>query len=125
MVNLGEFLRATRAASIFARDGSGIVRVHVSEGDDDTPGKVAILSRAEEVGENQAEVEAKVEGGESKIAFNSKYLSDVLGVLEEGEVALETTTPSNPGRATAGRQRSVHPRCNAYVRSVVKYFKHF
>ena len=97
VVNLGEFLRATRAASIFARDGSGIVRVHVSEGDDDTPGKVAILSRAEEVGENQAEVEAKVEGGESKIAFNSKYLSDVLAVLEEGEVALETTTPSNPG----------------------------
>ena len=38
-----------------------------------------------------------VEGEESKIAFNSKYLIDVLGVLKEPKVALETTNPSSPG----------------------------
>ena len=32
-----------------------------------------------------------------KIAFNSKYLLDVLEVMSESEVALETTTPSSPG----------------------------
>ena len=62
-----------------------------------SPGKLLILSRAEEVGENQGEIDAKVDGGEAKIAFNSKYLADVLDVLEGGEVALETTTPSSPG----------------------------
>ena len=76
VVNLEEMLRATRTASIFARDGSGIVRVHISGGSDDAPGKLAILSRAEEVGENQGEVDAQVEGDEGKIAFNSQ--------LEEG-----------------------------------------
>ena len=96
-VNLAEFHRATRAASIFARDVSGIVRIHVLEGEDGSAGKVSVQSRAEEVGENQGEIEAKVEGGESKIAFNSQYLAEVLGILDEGEVALETTTPSSPG----------------------------
>ena len=56
-----------------------------------------ISSRSEEVGDNESEVDVKVEGEESKIAFNSKYLTDVLDVLESNEVALETTTPSSPG----------------------------
>ncbi len=97
VVGLDDFMKATRTASIFARDGSGIVRIQVAGGDNGNPGKLSILSRAEEVGENQGEIDAKVEGEEAKIAFNSKYLSDVLAVLSEEEVALETTTPSSPG----------------------------
>ena len=97
VVELEEFLRATRTASIFARDGSGIIRIQVTGGSNGSPGRLSISSRAEEVGENQGEIDAKVEGEESKIAFNSKYLSEVLDVLGKGEVALETTTPSSPG----------------------------
>ena len=61
------------------------------------PGKLNISSRAEEVGDNQGEIDAKVEGDEAKVAFNSKYLLDVLSVLDIDEVALETTTASSPG----------------------------
>ncbi|MBM3945645.1 MAG: DNA polymerase III subunit beta, partial [SAR202 cluster bacterium] len=93
VMDLGQFQRATRTASIFARDGSGIIRLQVAADD----GKVSISSRAEEVGENTGEVDAKVEGADSKIAFNSKYLNEVLDVLGSGEVALETTSPSSPG----------------------------
>ena len=49
------------------------------------------------MGENQDEVETVIEGDESKIAFNSKYLLEVLSVLDLGEIALETSTPSSPG----------------------------
>ena len=97
VVDLEEFLRATRTASIFARDGSGIVRVQVTAGSDGSAGRLSISSRAEELGENQGEIDANVEGGQAKIAFNSKYLAEVLDVLGKGEVALETTTPSSPG----------------------------
>ena len=97
VVDLEEFLRATRTASIFARDGSGIVRVQVSGGPNGDPGKVSVSSRAEELGDNQGEIDARVEGEEAKIAFNSKYLAEVLDVLGKGEVALETTTPASPG----------------------------
>lgn len=107
VVNLSEFLRATRSASIFARDGSGIIRLQImpSEG----AGKIAISARAEEIGDNLGEIDATVEGEEAKIAFNSKYLVDVLGVLTEEEVALETTTSSSPGVIRpVGKENYIH-----------------
>ena len=91
------FTQATRAAATFARDGSGIVRLNVTAGENGTEGKLAVSSRAEELGENVGEIDATVEGDDSKIAFNSRFLSDVLDVLGDDEVALETTTPSSPG----------------------------
>ena len=42
-------------------------------------------------------MDAVVEGEEAKIAFNSRYLQDVLQVLDCAQVALETTSPSHPG----------------------------
>jgi len=42
VIDVAEFLRATRSASIFARDGSGIVRLQVTPGADGMPGKVTI-----------------------------------------------------------------------------------
>ena len=42
-------------------------------------------------------LDANVEGEESKIAFSSRYLTEVLAVLGRGEIALETTTASSPG----------------------------
>jgi DNA polymerase-3 subunit beta len=107
VVNLADFLRATRSASIFARDGSGIVRLQVMP--KDGKGKIAISARAEEVGDNVGEVDATVEGEETKIAFNGKYLVDVLGVLGEDEVAFEATTSSSPGvLRPVGKDNYVH-----------------
>lgn len=97
VVNLGELQRATRTASIFAKDGSGIVRIEVTPGAGGAPGKLTVSSRAEELGDNTGDIAAEVEGGDGKIAFNSRYLSDVLGVLNEEQVALEMTTSSSPG----------------------------
>jgi DNA polymerase-3 subunit beta len=96
-VDLSSMVQATRAASIFARDGSGIIRVIVSPGGDDGVGSVKVISRAEEVGSNENELDAKVEGEETKVAFNSKFLMDVLNVMNGDDVDLETTTPSSPG----------------------------
>ena len=91
--------RAARTAAIFARDGSNIIRLQIIPAGDGQPsGKVIISAKSEEVGDNQDEVEPDgIEGEESKIAFNSRYLLEVLSVLERGTVALETTTSSSPG----------------------------
>lgn len=97
VVDVSEFLRATKTASIFARDGSGIVRIVVAAGADVTPGKMTVSARSEELGDDVGEIDAVVEGGEAKIAFNGKYLTDVLSVLRESRVALEATSPSSPG----------------------------
>ena len=96
VISTPEFLRATRTSAIFARDGSGIVRLQITP-DGGATGKMSVSARSEQVGDNVGEIDAKVEGEAAKIAFNGKYLTDVLGVIHEGEIALETTTPSSPG----------------------------
>jgi len=99
VMDLPTVLRAARTASIFARDGSNIIRMHLMPAEADTePPKVEISARSEEVGDNEDTVDLdEIEGEEGKIAFNSRYLLDVLSVLEKGKVALETTTSSSPG----------------------------
>jgi DNA polymerase-3 subunit beta len=97
VVDVAQFLRAAKTASIFASDGGGIVRLVIAPGGELTPGKVTISARSEEIGDDVGEIDAIVEGEESKVAFNGKYLIDVLGVLHEAQVALETTNPSSPG----------------------------
>ncbi len=97
VVDVAQFLRASRTASIFARDGSGIVRLVVAPGGELKPGKLTVSARSEEIGDDVGEIDAAVEGEEAKIAFNGKYLIDALSVLREEQVALETTNPSSPG----------------------------
>jgi len=96
-MSLSEFAKATRTASIFAREGSAIVRLLIVPGEELAPGRIVLSARAEEVGDNVGEVDATVEGEEARIAFNSKYLSDVLGVLRQDRVVLEISSPSSPG----------------------------
>ena len=97
IIDVAEFLRAARTASIFARDGSGIVRLMINPGGDGAPGSMTVSARSEEIGDDVGEIDAIVEGEEAKIAFNGRYLIDVLSVLREDKVALETTNPSSPG----------------------------
>lgn len=94
-IAVDEFKREVRIAAIFARDGSGIIRLQIQPGDG-PHGQLTISARADEVGDNEGKVDVKLEGDASKIAFNSRYLQDVLGILN-GEVALEMTSPSAQG----------------------------
>ncbi|MDP6550347.1 MAG: DNA polymerase III subunit beta [Dehalococcoidia bacterium] len=99
VLDLPALLQAARTAAIFARDGSNIIRVQLVPTDGgEGKGKLLISARSEEVGDNEDEVDVDaIEGEEGKIAFNSRYLLDVLAVLERGKVSLETTTSSSPG----------------------------
>ena len=104
---VNDFNKAIRTASIFARDGRGIVRLVLNRGNQDTTGTVTVASRAEEVGENTGVIDAEIIGDipdsvgstdeESKIAFNSKYISDVLSIMQTQKVSLQISSPSSPG----------------------------
>jgi len=96
-IDVAEFLRAIKMAAIFARDGSGIARVIVTPGATVEAGKITISARADEIGDNVGEIDALVDGEAAKIAFNARYLADVLSVVKQAQVSLEVTTPSNPG----------------------------
>jgi DNA polymerase-3 subunit beta len=97
LLNTADFLRGTRRASIFARDSANVIRLAILPGDEAAPGHLTISATAAEIGDNEEEVDAIVEGEAVNVAFNARYLADVLGVLSTTQVTLETSSPDSPG----------------------------
>jgi DNA polymerase-3 subunit beta len=90
------FLAATRRASFFARDSANIIKVEVGGADGDASG-VTISAHAVDIGDNADTLEASIEGSPTTIAFNARYLTDVLSALEAEEAVLELSGPLAPG----------------------------
>jgi len=97
VVSSAAFLKACKQAEIFARDGSHIARLNITPGDELQPGSVEISAQSEETGSSEAVVEATIEGQPVLIAFNVRYLREVLDVVGTPNVALETTAAAAPG----------------------------
>jgi len=95
-----DFLRATRAAAVFARDNSNIVRLECSPAKDNAElalGSVLVKSTSAEMGDNEGNLDAVVDGDDTQIAFNGRYLRDALEAIDTPEVLLQITGPSSPG----------------------------
>ena len=98
VVYTGELLRACKRAAIFARDASGSARILVRPADNPSdPGEVVIAGKSNERGDNTDMVDASVEGGELDISLNVEYLIDVLNVISDERVVLESSGPPGPG----------------------------
>ena len=103
VMNTGDFLKAVRIASFFARDGANIIRLELESG------RIRVSASAAEVGSNVGEVDAKIEGPAGQIAFNARYLAEALSVLGAPEVALEMQESDRPGvLRPAGRTDQLH-----------------
>lgn len=106
-----EFLTAVRRAGFFARDNNDVVRIEAKAGSDELmPGTVEVSATAAERGSSQSEIAAAVHGPEGKIAFNSRYLLDVLNVLRASRVMLGMN-----GSNQAGVVRSLESDAYSYV----------
>lgn len=97
------FQNAVRRASYFARDNNDVVRLTIHPGEEEfMPGSVEVSATAAERGSSQSFVDASVTGPETQIAFNARYLADVLGVLKNAQVMIGMN-----GANQAGVVRSV------------------
>jgi DNA polymerase-3 subunit beta len=91
-------LNAVRRASYFARDANDAIRFDVRpDADSGEPGLVEISAKAAERGDSQSFVDATIDGPEMQVAFNSRYLTDVLGVIRQGRVQLGLNGPNQAG----------------------------
>jgi DNA polymerase-3 subunit beta len=97
VLSTNAFLKACKQAEIFAREGSHIARINIVPGGELQPGKVEISGQSEETGSNQTEVDANIEGPTLLVAFNVRFLREVLDVMKTPDVALETTVETSPG----------------------------
>jgi DNA polymerase III subunit beta len=82
---------AVRACSVFAREAANIVKMSVEKD------KLVFSASASSVGENEIEVSGKSDGEENEIAFNARYLLELLSVLDEDSIVFEMNGPLNPG----------------------------
>lgn len=98
VVSTEEFRKACKSSDIIAREAAHTTRLKVKPGEDSlVPGHVIITATAAETGDNVAELDATIEGEAVEIAFNVKYLVDVLGIIDTPNVALETSASTSPG----------------------------
>lgn len=98
LVSTASLLKACKQAEIFAREGSNVARLDIKAANGDmTPGEVEISAVSEETGRNETIVEATVDGSGVLIAFNVKFLREVLEVVKTPNVALETSAANAPG----------------------------
>ena len=97
VLGTADFRKACRTAEIFARESSHTARVRVEPGDEITPGYAIVAATSAETGDNVAQIDASVDGDSIEIAFNVKYMTDVLNVIDTPQVALETTSAMEPG----------------------------
>ena len=88
-----ELLRAVRPAALIAHESANIVKLQI--GGDGEPG-ITVSANAE-IGDHVGQVEASVEGDGTTIAFNAKYLADVLTNVTAEQFALELQGPLAPG----------------------------
>lgn len=84
-VTLGrdELVRVTKLAALFARSVGGSIICETK-----SPNIFSVKSIANEFGENDSEIETKVEV-EGRVNLNSRFLIDALNVLEEKEIDFE------------------------------------
>ncbi len=90
-VSTKELLDRTRGVSIFARDSANVVRIKTEAGE------ISISANTSEVGSSEASVSAEIEGADIQIAFNSRYLLDVLALVGSDKVAMGFNGPLSPG----------------------------
>ena len=109
VLSTAEFRKACKTSDIFAREAAHTARLKIKPGGELEPGHVVISATAAETGDNVAELDATVDGDAVEVAFNVKYLVDVLNVIDSPNVALETSTPASPGVIRpVGREDFLH-----------------
>lgn len=90
-VKTDELSLVVRRVGLFARENNNNIKCTVTN-----DGKLTISTDETKVGEEKAELSAKVEGENNKIALNSQYLLDVLNFIQADEVTFELDDKLSP-----------------------------
>lgn len=99
-VNTKDLSKSLRVSDIFAREAANLVRISgTPPGKGDIDGELVVNSLSDS-GDNIATIPATIAGPEFTIAFNARYLQDVLGAIKTETVNLGITRAAAPGVVT-------------------------
>lgn len=86
-----DLTKAVKLASIYAREAANIIKFNYEEKD------LLVSASSAQLGENKTTVSVQKEGEGGEIAFNARFLLDLLAVFPEEEIAIELNGPLSPG----------------------------
>lgn len=91
IVDKEQLTQAVKTTSLFARGAANIVKIKVEKE------RLRLKAVTPQLGEEEDQVEAKIEGEEVEIAFNFRFLLDLLANFPDKELVLEASGPLAPG----------------------------
>ena len=85
-----DLIQAVKLASVFARDSANIVKLSIKNG------KLEFSTESQLSGRQKTKIEAKIDGEDLDIAFNYRFLEEILQAIEEEDVSIEFSGSSSP-----------------------------
>jgi len=98
LLSTSGLLKACKQAEIIAREGTNVARLNIiPDSDEASPGTLEISAQSEQTGNSEVLVDASVDGVPLLVAFNVRFLREVLEVIKSDNVWLETNAANTPG----------------------------
>ena len=98
-VSREDFIRTIRRVSILSYERVKMVKFRI------TPSSMEITSESPDMGTAREEVPVQYEGPEMTIGFNSNYLLDILGAMDDQEVLIKLLDESSPGEVRPAKEK--------------------
>lgn len=89
--NRAAFSAALNTAAVYAREGTGVVRLRTIENG------LVVSALADQLGAGEVQVDAEIEGPENKIAFNARYIREAIEAIDSERMTLDLTNSSAQG----------------------------
>lgn len=90
-IEVSEFSRLVKVASLFARESSGSVKLEIKP-----EGEVRVIAGDSEVGGNTSSAMCRVAGDDGEVSLNARYLQDALSVMKSKKVMFAISGKLNP-----------------------------
>ncbi|NLG98539.1 MAG: DNA polymerase III subunit beta [Chloroflexi bacterium] len=97
IVSTSSLLKACKQAEIIARNGNNVVRFSLQPGNE-APGQIEVSAQSEETGSNETMIDANIDGPGLVVAFNVRFMREVLEVIKTPNLVLEINDHKSPAR---------------------------
>ncbi len=112
LLSTSGLLKACKQAEIIARESTNVARLNIiPETDESSPGTLEISAQSEQTGTSEVLVDASVDGVPLLVAFNVRFLREVLEVVKSDNVWLETNAANTPGL--------IHPQGDEHFKHII------
>lgn len=86
-----DFRDVVKTASVFARDGANIIKIHLDEG------SVKVSAESARSGSQEGSAQAKITGPSIDVLFNYRYIEEFINIVEGESVEMKFNGPDSSG----------------------------